>query len=69
MKVTLKDKSVIQMQPNSKVGAVAQNLVMIYDPKCGHCQAFKVEYEKLPEHVYKNKSKINVLAVNNGGNT
>ena len=57
------------MQPNSKVGAPANNFVMIYDPKCKACNAFKPEYAKIAELVQKNKSKLNVLAINNGGAT
>ena len=51
MKTTLKDKTEIQMQANSKPGAAAENLVFIYDPKCKYCNAFKPEYEKLAELV------------------
>jgi len=36
----------LTMHQNSSPGAQYQNIVMIYDPKCKHSQAFKAEYVK-----------------------
>lgn len=46
MKAETKDGKQLTMQQNSSPGAQFQNIVMLYDPKCKHSQAFKAEYVK-----------------------
>jgi len=69
MKAETKGGNQLTMQKNSAPGAQFQNIVMIYDPKCKHSQAFKAEFVKFANLVQSEKRPLNVIAINDGSAT
>ena len=43
-----------------------QNLLLVYQPQCPHCQQMKEEWIKLSQTIVQNKVPVNILSINDG---